>query len=73
MLDENSLLTKWFFAVTPLVSSAISALKEIAAVLFLRIKVPTKGSSIVAGSPLLALSDRKRKTCSHPFLQMSLF
>lgn len=56
---------------TPFVSSAISVLKATAARLFLRRKVPTNGISMVAGSPLLALSERNRNIYSHPFLQVS--
>lgn len=72
-LEANNLLTKWLFAVTPLVSSCRSSLNEIAATPDLTINYPINGISIDTGSPFLTLSERNLNTYSQPFLQLSLF
>jgi hypothetical protein len=57
-LLEKSLLTVWFLAVVPFVSSSNSWLNYTAAMPPLIIRVPTNGISIVTTSPFLTLSDK---------------
>ncbi len=71
-LDAKRVFKAWFLAVTPLVSFIISSWNEKAAIPFLTKKVPTNGSSIDTGSPLLTLSERNLKTYSQPLRLVSL-